>query len=89
MQIVSQQITTKSSNGHVRRQRISSQRGEVNLIAGWSRSSQHATIRYIVNYIHCYPITISCSPEHNVSLIIHCRPGNYAGKGNALTTIVA
>ncbi|XP_072757293.1 phospholipid-transporting ATPase VD isoform X2 [Anoplolepis gracilipes] len=44
MQVVSQQIAAKSSS-QVRRQRISSQRGEVNFIAGWSRSSQHATIR--------------------------------------------
>ncbi|EZA53782.1 hypothetical protein DMN91_011800 [Ooceraea biroi] len=59
MQIISRQIARKNDN--VRRQRINSQRGEVNLIAGWSRSSQHATI----------------------------RPGSYAGKSNALTTIVA
>ncbi|XP_020278795.1 probable phospholipid-transporting ATPase VD isoform X2 [Pseudomyrmex gracilis] len=43
VQIVSQQITAKSG-GQVRRQRISNQRSEVNFIAGWSRSSQHATI---------------------------------------------
>ncbi|KAL6438052.1 hypothetical protein ACFW04_004365 [Cataglyphis niger] len=44
IQIVSQQIAAKSGS-QIRRQRISSQRGEVNFIAGWSRSSQHATIR--------------------------------------------
>ncbi|XP_025162528.1 probable phospholipid-transporting ATPase VA, partial [Harpegnathos saltator] len=43
MQIVSLNIAAKSGT-QVRRQRIS-QRGEVNFIAGWSRSSQHATIR--------------------------------------------
>ncbi|XP_029171036.1 probable phospholipid-transporting ATPase VD [Nylanderia fulva] len=43
IQVVSQ-IAAKSGS-QVRRQRISSQRGEVNFIAGWSRSSQHATIR--------------------------------------------
>ncbi|EFN84690.1 Probable phospholipid-transporting ATPase VD [Harpegnathos saltator] len=46
MQIVSLNIAAKSGT-QVRRQRIS-QRGEVNFIAGWSRSSQHATIRYIL-----------------------------------------
>lgn len=55
MQIVSRQINTKNDNGHVRRQHISGQGGEMNLIAGWSRSSQHATIRCIISYIsHCY-----------------------------------
>ncbi|KAL0102090.1 hypothetical protein PUN28_018559 [Cardiocondyla obscurior] len=44
MHVVSRLIATKSDN-QVRRQRISSQRSEVNFIAGWSRSSQHATIR--------------------------------------------
>lgn len=43
IQVVSQQIVAKSGN-QIRRQRIS-QRGDVNFIAGWSRSSQHATIR--------------------------------------------
>ncbi|XP_014470184.1 PREDICTED: probable phospholipid-transporting ATPase VD [Dinoponera quadriceps] len=42
MQIVSLNVTAKS--GLQVRQRIS-QRGEINFIAGWSRSSQHATIR--------------------------------------------
>lgn len=46
MHVVSRRIAAKS-DGQVRQQRISSQRGEVNFIAGWSRSSQHATIRYI------------------------------------------
>ncbi|XP_018406584.1 PREDICTED: probable phospholipid-transporting ATPase VA [Cyphomyrmex costatus] len=44
MHIVTRQVATKS-DGQIRRQRISSQRGEINFIAGWSRSSQHATIR--------------------------------------------
>ncbi|XP_018341958.1 PREDICTED: probable phospholipid-transporting ATPase VD isoform X1 [Trachymyrmex septentrionalis] len=44
MHVVSRRIVAKS-DGQVRRQRISSQRGEINFIAGWSRSSQHATIR--------------------------------------------
>ncbi|CAL1688801.1 unnamed protein product, partial [Lasius platythorax] len=44
IQVISQQIVVKSGS-QVRRQRISSQRGEVNFIAGWSRTSQHATIR--------------------------------------------
>lgn len=50
MQVVSGQIAAKSGSP-VRRQRISNQRGEVNFIAGWSRSSQHATIRYVARYI--------------------------------------
>ncbi|XP_011262900.1 probable phospholipid-transporting ATPase VD [Camponotus floridanus] len=44
IQVISQQIVAKGGN-QIRRQRISSQRGEINFIAGWSRSSQHATIR--------------------------------------------
>ncbi|KAL6259171.1 hypothetical protein P5V15_009092 [Pogonomyrmex californicus] len=44
MHIVSQRIDAKSDD-QILRQRISSQRDEVNFIAGWSRSSQHATIR--------------------------------------------
>jgi len=44
MHVVSRRIVAKS-DGQVR-QRIT-QRGEINFIAGWSRSSQHATIRYI------------------------------------------
>lgn len=46
-QVVSFNIAAKN-NTQVHRQRIS-QRGEANFIAGWSRSSQHATIRYIVD----------------------------------------
>ncbi|XP_011051186.1 PREDICTED: probable phospholipid-transporting ATPase VD [Acromyrmex echinatior] len=44
MHIVSRRIVAKSDS-QVRRQRISNQRGDINFIAGWSRSSQHATIR--------------------------------------------
>lgn len=58
MHVVSRRIAAKSDS-QVRRQRISSQRGEVNFIAGWSRSSQHATIRYIASYIYRYLITLS------------------------------
>ncbi|XP_024882501.1 probable phospholipid-transporting ATPase VD [Temnothorax curvispinosus] len=42
--VVSRRIAAKSDSQD-RRQRNRSQRGEVNFIAGWSRSSQHATIR--------------------------------------------
>lgn len=55
MHVVSRRIAAKSDD-QVRRQRVSSQRGEVNFIAGWSRSSQHATIRYIASYTHRYSI---------------------------------
>ncbi|KAG5345490.1 AT10A ATPase, partial [Acromyrmex charruanus] len=44
MHVVSRRIIAKS-DGQVRRQRISNERGDINFIAGWSRSSQHATIR--------------------------------------------
>jgi len=96
MQVVSRQVAAKNSSP-VRRQRISNQRGEVNFIAGWSRSSQHATIRYIVRYTYRYPIMLNNGYEYrivhsslcNVSLIIYCRPGSYTSKSNALTTIVA
>ncbi|KAG5316963.1 AT10A ATPase, partial [Acromyrmex heyeri] len=44
MHVVSRRIVAKS-DGQVRRQRISNERGDINFIAGWSRSSQHATIR--------------------------------------------
>ncbi|KAG5313503.1 AT10A ATPase, partial [Acromyrmex insinuator] len=57
MHIVSRRIVAKSDS-QVRRQRISNQRGDINFIAGWSRSSQHATIRYII-YTYRYLITLS------------------------------
>jgi len=44
MHIVSRRIVVKSDD-QIRRKRINSQRSKVNFIAGWSRSSQNATIR--------------------------------------------
>lgn len=67
MHVVSRRIAAK--NGPIRQQRISSQRGEVNFIAGWSRSSQHATIRYIINYIRYYLTAIN---NTHGSWVLHC-----------------